>query len=100
MTQYMDVPVNVQITLEDLLLLESRINSNKDTIDDYKTLDSYVSKVLPKNYFLTLIQNEGMVSFESLEVFRRNPPPGDPVKVGRVKGTLLGLITFLKTQIK
>ena len=96
----MEVSVTIQTTLDELVLLESRINSNQDTVDDYRKLDAFLSKFLPKNYFLTLIQAEGIASFVHLELYRRNPPPGDPVRVGRVKGTSLGLIAFLKSQIR
>lgn len=96
----MDVPVNLQITLEDLISLENKIIQNKDSIDDYKKIDSFLSKWLPPNYFLNVLQREGITSFLNLELFRRNPPTEDPVKVGKIRGTILGLLNFLKNQVK
>ncbi len=96
----MEAPVNLQITSEELMILESKIIQNKDTIEDYQKIDSFLSKWLPRDYFLNILQKEGITTFLNLELYRKNPPPGDPLKEGRIRGTLLGLLGFLKNQVK
>jgi|GEM_PF-4763208 hypothetical protein len=92
---------NKKMTLGELILLENRINNKQETIEDYRTIDSFLSSSgLPDNYFMSVLNKENIFELETLYQFRKNPPePKDPVREGRIRGTLIGLITFLKNQL-
>jgi len=93
--------VNIKMTLEELTFLEEKIRKNQDTIKDYQLIDSFLSKFLPANYLIEIMKGWGILTFEALESYRKNPSdsPKNPTKEGLVEGTLLGLIGYLKTTL-
>ena len=93
--------LHLNITRVELDALENRVNTKIATVEDYKTLDLYLSKAgLPQNYFLNQLSKNGIFSFEELQGFIASPPePRNPTREGRVAGTVTGLILFLKNLL-
>jgi hypothetical protein len=95
------VQENIIMTMSELNSMESRVNAKQETIEDYKKIDSFLTKVgLPVNYLLLLLNKEGFYDFNSLHQYRNAPPvPRDYLKEGRITGLLTGLISYLKDKL-
>ena len=108
-----NIIANPNITLETVKLIKQRVNSNTETIDDYKAIDLCLSIFLDngdEHFLLTQLKklpqdNYSFIvclcNYENLEKFRKNYDVKDDFYLlkGLVKGTITGLLGFIEDRI-
>jgi hypothetical protein len=90
---------NINLTIEAISLIEKRILTNKETEDDYRTLDTYLSSTgVGKEYLLEKFRENNIPSYGDFVFEKLNTK--NRVVEGILMGYVKGVIQFLKDFIK
>jgi hypothetical protein len=92
---------NPILSLKNLTDLENKISENKATADDYEEIDFFISSIGgDKNYLKNVILQNGFRDFYQYVSEKSENKEGRLVQLGKIHGTVLGAISFLKTYAK